>query len=97
MAHLVWLLVLVCLLAVVGSLGIGLYHLARGTPQDSEKLLRALTVRITVSLLLFALLMLAWHFGLISPHPLQGGGAPQGRTSCVASAVCRRPAAGEAR
>ena len=77
MAHLVWLLVLVCLLAVVGSLGIGLYHLARGTPQDSEKLLRALTVRITVSLLLFALLMLAWHFGLISPHPLQGAGTPR--------------------
>ena len=41
-----------------------------------DQVLRALTVRITVSLLLFALLMLAWHFGLISPHPLQSGGAP---------------------
>jgi hypothetical protein len=76
MNRLVWLLVLACLLTVVVSLGLGLYHLSRGTPQDSDKLLRALTVRITVSLLLFALLMLAWHFGLISPHPLQGGGAP---------------------
>jgi len=76
MNRLVWLLVVACLLTVVGSLGLGLYHLSRGTPQDSDKLLRALTVRITVSLLLFALLMLAWHFGLISPHPLQGGGAP---------------------
>ena len=75
MNRLVWLLVVACLLTVVGSLGLGLYHLSRGTPQDSEKLVRALTVRITVSLLLFALLMLAWHFGLISPHPLQGGGA----------------------
>ena len=74
MNRLVWLLVLACLLTVVVSLGLGLYHLSRGTPQDSDKLLRALTVRITVSLLLFALLMLAWHFGLISPHPLQGGG-----------------------
>ena len=77
MAHLIWLLVIVCLLAVLVSLGLGLYHLARGTPQDSEKLLRALTVRITLSLLLFALLMLAWHFGLIAPHPLQGAGSPR--------------------
>jgi hypothetical protein len=38
--------------------------------------MRALTVRIAVSLLLFALLMIAWYFGLISPHPLQGAGTP---------------------
>jgi uncharacterized BrkB/YihY/UPF0761 family membrane protein len=76
MNRLVWLLVLACLLTVLVSLGLGLYHLSRGTPEDSEKLMRALTVRITVSVLLFALLMLAWYFGLISPHPLQGGGAP---------------------
>jgi hypothetical protein len=77
MDRLVWLLVVAGLLTVVVSLGLGLYHLSRGTPEDSEKLVRALTVRITVSLLLFALLMLAWHFGLISPHPLQGAGAPR--------------------
>jgi uncharacterized BrkB/YihY/UPF0761 family membrane protein len=76
MNRLVWLLVLACLLTVLVSLGLGLYHLSRGTPEDSEKLMRALTVRITVSVLLFVLLMLAWYFGLISPHPLQGGGAP---------------------
>ncbi len=39
---------------------------------ESAKLARALTVRITLSLVLFALLMLAWYFGLISPHSLQG-------------------------
>ena len=77
MDRLVWLLVVACLLTVLVSLGLGLYHLSRGTPEDSEKLVRALTVRITVSLLLFALLMLAWHFGLISPHPLQGAGTPR--------------------
>jgi hypothetical protein len=77
MNRLVWLLVVACLLTVLVSLGLGLYHLARGTPEDSEKLVRALTVRITVSLLLFALLMLAWHFGLIAPHPLQGAGPPR--------------------
>jgi uncharacterized BrkB/YihY/UPF0761 family membrane protein len=77
MDRLVWLLVLACLLTVLVSLGLGLYHLSRGTPQDSDKLMRALTVRIMVSVLLFALLMLAWYFGLISPHPLQGAGPPR--------------------
>jgi hypothetical protein len=76
MNRLVWLLVLACLLGILVSLGLGLYHLSRGTPEHSAKLARALTVRIAVSLLLFALLMIAWHFGLISPHPLHGAGAP---------------------
>ena len=77
MNHVVWLLVLACLLGIIISLGLGLYHLSRGAPEDSARLARALTVRIAVSLLLFVLLMLAWHFGLISPHPLQGAGAPR--------------------
>ncbi len=76
MEHLIWLLVLACLLGILVSLGLGLYHLSRGTSEDSTRLARALTVRIAVSLLLFALLMLAWYFGLVSPHPLQGAGAP---------------------
>jgi len=75
MGHLVWLLVLVGFIVILGSLGSALYHLSRGTPEDSGKLLRDLTIRITVSLVLFALLMLAWHFGLIAPHSL-GGNAP---------------------
>jgi hypothetical protein len=65
-------LLLVCALAaVVLSLGTGLFHLSRGRgDEDSKKLARALTVRIVLSLALFALLMLAWYFGLISPHGL---------------------------
>jgi uncharacterized BrkB/YihY/UPF0761 family membrane protein len=76
MEHLVWLLVLVCFLAILASLGSALYHLSRGTPEDSARLSRALTVRITLSLVLFVLLMLAWYFGLISPHGLQGAAPP---------------------
>lgn len=76
MQQLIWLLTLLCLLGIVGSLGSALFQLTRGTPESSAKLARALTVRISLSLLLFALLMLAWYFGLITPHPLQGG-APQ--------------------
>jgi hypothetical protein len=65
-------LLIVCLLAaIVLSLGAGLFHLSRGRDdEDSRKLARALTWRIGISLGLFVLLMIAWYFGLISPHGL---------------------------
>jgi cytochrome bd-type quinol oxidase subunit 2 len=66
------LLSLLCLLGIVVSLGSALFQLTRGTAQGSARLARALTVRITLSVILFALLMLAWYFGLITPHPLLG-------------------------
>ncbi|MGP8034306.1 MAG: twin transmembrane helix small protein [Steroidobacteraceae bacterium] len=71
MESLIWLLVLAVLAAILVSLGSGLFHLSRGGEEDSRKLARALTIRIALSLALFALLMLAWYFGLISPHGLQ--------------------------
>jgi cytochrome bd-type quinol oxidase subunit 2 len=61
-------IVLLALVAIVVSLGSALYHLSRGTQKDSAKLARALTVRIALSLALFALIMLAWYAGLITPH-----------------------------
>jgi len=71
MNSLVALLIVCALAAVVLSLGTGLFHLSRGKgDEDSRKLARALTVRIAISLALFALLMIAWYFGLISPHGL---------------------------
>jgi hypothetical protein len=64
-------LIVCALAAIVLSLGTGLFHLARGRDdEDSRKLARALTWRIAISLALFALLMVAWHFGLVSPHGL---------------------------
>lgn len=71
MEAIVWLLIFGALLAVAASLGSGLFHLSRGGADDSRKLARALTIRISISLALFALLMLAWYFGLISPHGVQ--------------------------
>lgn len=71
MQGLIWLLILVALAAIVVSLGMGLFHLSRGAQDDSRKMARALTIRIALSLLLFALLMLAWYFGLIAPHGVQ--------------------------
>jgi Protein of unknown function (DUF2909) len=55
------------LIAIVASLGSALFHLTRG---GSEKLVRALTWRIALSVALFVLLMVAWYAGLITPHGL---------------------------
>ena len=60
-------LILIGLVAVVASLGSALYYLSSGHG-DSKKMARALTVRISLSLVIFVLLMLAWWLGLISPH-----------------------------
>jgi cytochrome bd-type quinol oxidase subunit 2 len=61
-------IVLIALAAIVVSLGSALYHLSRGTPKDSAKMARALTVRIALSIALFVLIMIAWYAGLITPH-----------------------------
>ena len=55
------------LIAIVASLGSALFHLTRGRG-DSRKMVRALTIRVGLSLALFILLMIAWYAGLISPH-----------------------------
>jgi pilus assembly protein TadC len=73
MQSLARLIVIVGLIAIVASLGSALFHLSRGTPEDSGKLARALTVRIGLSLALFVLLLLAWYFGLITPHSFESG------------------------
>jgi hypothetical protein len=63
------LLVLLVLGAIVVSLGVALYQLSSGRGH-SGNMLRSLTVRIALSVVLFILLMLAWRLGLISPHGL---------------------------
>ena len=71
MRTVVRLLIFAVLAAIVVSLGTALFHLARGGTVDSRKLGRALTIRIALSVALFALLMIAWYVGLISPHEVQ--------------------------
>ena len=71
---LIHLLVIVVFLGILASLASALYHLTRssGTAEGegSRKMVRALTIRIGLSVLLFLLLMLAWYAGLIQPHGL---------------------------
>ena len=71
MEPLVRLLILGALVAIVASLGSALFHLSRNSESDSRKMARALTIRISLSIALFALLFLAWRMGLIAPHALQ--------------------------
>jgi len=60
-------LVVVTLIAIVFSLGQALFSMTSG-PSDSKRMVRALTVRVGLSIALFAFLMLGWYFGLIEPH-----------------------------
>lgn len=67
--ELVRVFVILALLGIVASLGSALFHLS-APGRDPKKMVRALTWRIALSVALFLLLMLAWYFGLISPHGL---------------------------
>jgi hypothetical protein len=60
-------LILVLLGAIVVSLGKAMFHMSSG-PDHPERLVRALTLRISLSLGLFALIMIVWYLGGISPH-----------------------------
>lgn len=63
------LLIIACLLAIVASLGSGLFYLVKDKG-DSSKMAKALTVRIALSVALFVLLFIAWQQGLIEPHAI---------------------------
>lgn len=60
-------LIVLCLVGIVLSLGSGLFHLVNDKGQ-SRKMVRALTVRIVLSVALFVLLFIGWSQGLIQPH-----------------------------
>ena len=63
-------LIIIMLLFIVGSLFTALYHLMKGN--KSESIVKALTWRISISLVLFLLLMIGFYTGVISnpnPHP----------------------------
>jgi hypothetical protein len=55
--------------AILASLGLALVALFR--PRGSEQtLLRALTIRVGLSVLFFLLLLLGWYLGVLEPHGL---------------------------
>jgi hypothetical protein len=59
-------LVLFILLAIVISLGSGLYYLIRDK-HGSQRLLKALKIRVALSAFLILFLVSSWYFGWITP------------------------------
>ena len=60
-------LALLILLAIIISLGSALRYLVSDDGK-TDRVVKALTWRIGMSVGLFVLLMVAWYFGLIQPH-----------------------------
>jgi hypothetical protein len=63
-------LIILIFLGIIGSMGSALFFLIKDKGQ-SDRTLKALTVRICVSIALFALLFVLWGLGLISPHGIR--------------------------
>ncbi|MBC7984757.1 MAG: twin transmembrane helix small protein [Candidatus Obscuribacterales bacterium] len=61
--------IIVCLLGIVGSLLAGLFHLV-SDKGESKRMVRALTVRVVLSVALFVLLLVAWWQGWLFPRSL---------------------------
>jgi hypothetical protein len=59
--------VLVLLALIVTSLGKALFHMS-SSPEDSAKMVQALTFRIGLSVALFIVLFIAWYAGILTPH-----------------------------
>ena len=64
-------IVILFLVLIVASLGSGLYYLIKDKGQ-SERTVKALTVRVALSITLFLLLMLGFYFGLIPGKGVSG-------------------------
>jgi hypothetical protein len=60
-------LMVIALLGAVVSLGQAMFAMATG-PQNSGRVLKALTMRISISVALFIALMVAWKLGWIAPR-----------------------------
>jgi len=60
-------IVIVLLLGIVGSLGHALFSMASG-PSDDKRMVQALTVRVSLSIALFIILLIGWRLGLMAPH-----------------------------
>lgn len=60
-------LIILIMLFIAISLFSGLFFLVKDT-EDSKRTVKALTFRISISLILFILLIIGFKFGWIKPH-----------------------------
>jgi hypothetical protein len=61
--------VIVLLFVIIGSLGSALFYMLKDD-RDSSRMVKALTVRIALSIAAFVLLLAGYFVGLIQPHGL---------------------------
>ena len=61
------LFILFIMLIILGALGSGLFYLVSDSG-NSKRTVKALTIRIAISLSLFIFLIIAFKLGLIKPH-----------------------------
>ena len=72
-------LVIVAFVAIIASLGSALFFLMKGDTNGSnkasrsQKMARALAMRVGISILLFACILLAWQLGWIHPTGIAVG------------------------
>lgn len=59
-------IVIIFIFLILASLGSALYFMVKDKGGASTRTVRALTWRVVLSITLFALLMLGFHFGIIS-------------------------------
>jgi len=68
MAFLIKSIILVLLVAIIISLGSGLFFLVKDKDGSSKNMVNSLTVRISLSVALFIMLIVAYQLGIIQPH-----------------------------
>lgn len=61
-------LVLAIFFAIILSLVSAMVHLVHDYKGESRRMVRALSVRIGLSIVLFIVLWMTWKMGLIEPH-----------------------------
>jgi hypothetical protein len=63
------LIAIIVFIIILASLASALFHLVKAkTPADSAKILKALTLRISLSVLVFIGIFIAFATGLLEPH-----------------------------
>ena len=60
-------IIILSLIAIIGSLGLALLGMFQDKGR-SDRVLRALTLRVILSIALFVFLLIAFATGLITPH-----------------------------
>jgi hypothetical protein len=63
-------IIILFLLIIIYSLGSALYFLVRDKKSDEIRMVKSLSWRIGLSMLLFVLLFIGFALGWISPHPI---------------------------